>query len=63
MNGNKHGRMLSLFIKEMQMKITKKELPGGPVVRTRRFHCGRGSVPGRGTRIPQAAWHGQEINK
>ena len=29
------------------------EFPGGPVVRTRRFHCqGSGSVPGWGTKIP-----------
>ena len=39
------------------------EFPGDPVVRTQRSHCwGPGSIPGRGTKIPQAAWHGQEIN-
>ena len=30
-----------------------REFPGGPVVRTRRFHCrGPGSIPGQGTKIP-----------
>ena len=24
---------------------------------------GAGLIPGRGTKIPQAAWHGQKINK
>ena len=33
-----------------------REFPGGPVVRTRHFHCWvPGSIPGRGTKIPQAA--------
>ena len=40
------------------------ELPGGPVVRTRRFHFrGPGSVPGWGTKIPQAAQCGQKKKK
>ena len=40
-----------------------REFPGGPVVRTPRSHCrGLGSIPGQGTKIPQAAWCGQ-INK
>ena len=35
----------------------RREFPGGPVVRTRRFHChGLGSIPGWGTKIPQAGW-------
>ena len=41
-----------------------QEFPGGPVVRTRRFHCwGLGSTPGWGTKIPQAVQRGQQINK
>ena len=37
------------------------EFPGGPVVRSRRFHCGGlGSIPGRGTKILQAVWYGQK---
>ena len=33
------------------------ELPGSPVVRTPRSHCrGPGAIPGRGTKIPPAAW-------
>ena len=40
------------------------EFPGGPVVRTWRFQCpGPGSIPGQGTKIPPAAWHGQEKKK
>ena len=32
-------------------------LPCGPVVKAPRFHCrGRGSIPGRGTKIPYATW-------
>ena len=39
------------------------EFPGGPVVRTRHFHCC--SIPGQGTKTPQAAQHGEkkQINK
>ena len=37
------------------------EFPGGPVVRTWGFHHGGlGSIPGQGTKIPQAKWHGQK---
>ena len=40
------------------------EFPRGPVVRTWRFHCwGLGSVPGQGTKIPQAAQRGQKKKK
>ena len=35
-----------------------REFPGGPVVRTRAFHCqGPGSIPGRGNKLSQATWH------
>ena len=38
-----------------------RESPGGPVVRTQRFHCcGPGSVPGRGTKILQALQRGRK---
>ena len=38
-----------------------RDFPGRPAVRTRCFHChGLGSVPSRGTKILQAAWHGQK---
>ena len=36
-----------------------RDFPGRPVVRTLRFHC-LGSIPGRGTKIPQAMWHGNK---
>ena len=36
------------------------DLPGGPVLKTRHFHCrGQGSIPGQGTNILHAVWHGQ----
>ena len=35
------------------------ESPSGPVIRTWCFHCGGpSSIPGQGTKITQAAWHG-----
>ena len=37
------------------------EFPRGPVVRTQHFHSmAVGSIPGLGTKIPQAVWHGQK---
>ena len=42
--------------------MAKKELQGlsgGLVVKTK----GHGSIPGWGTKIPHAAWHGQVNNK
>ena len=34
------------------------EFPGGPVVRTQRFHCrSPGSIAGQGNEIPQATPH------
>ena len=38
------------------------EFPGSLVVRTLTVR-GLGSIPGRGTKILQAAWHGQKKNK
>ena len=41
-----------------------REFPGGPVVRTRCFHCGGpGSIPGWGTKIPQATQHNNNNKK
>ena len=43
------------------------EFPGGPVVRTLCFRCtteeGTCSIPGWGTKIPQAVQYGQEKKK
>ena len=40
------------------------EFPGSPVVSTRCFQCqGPGWIPGQGTKIPQAMWHGQKKKK
>ena len=46
-------------------KIKKtRDFPGGPVVRTLRFHCrGSGSIPGQGTKILQAAKPKQKKQK
>ena len=45
----------------MKFKNTKdREFPGSPVVRARCFQCcGPGSIPGWGTKIPQAMKYGQ----
>ena len=48
---------MSLFnVKSFFTKNYKsREFPGGPVVKTQRFHCqDPGSIPSRGTNIPQA---------
>lgn len=43
------------------MEKDSQGIPGGPVVRALHAHCqGPGSVPGQGTKIPQAAWHDQK---
>ena len=40
------------------------EFPGGPVVRIWHLHCGGlGSIPGWGTKIPQATQRGQKKKK
>ena len=39
-------------------KARSGEFSGGPKVRMQHFHClGLGSIPGQGTKIPQAALH------
>ena len=41
----------------------RREFPGNPVVGTLCFCClGLSSIPGQGTKIPQATWHGQKNN-
>ena len=48
---------LMVKVKSIHMKLLEREFPGGPVVRTWRFYCGDpGSIPGWGTKMPQAAW-------
>ena len=50
----------------IKKKSLKKKIKKGNslVVQWLRLHAftaeGPGSIPGQGTRIPQAAWHGQE---
>ena len=42
-------------------KFAKWEFPGGPVVRTWRFHSADlGSTPDRGTKTPQDLWSGKK---
>ena len=49
---------------ELKKKKDCREFPGSPVVRTPCFtYEGPGSIPGRGTKIPQAAWRGQKKKK
>ena len=38
-----------------------EDFSGSSVVKTPHFQCrvGEGSIPGRGTKIPYAVWHGQ----
>ena len=44
--------------------INEREFPGGLVVRILGFHyCGPDSIPGQGTEILQAVWHGQTKKK
>ena len=43
-----------LLVSMGSSKCQARELPGCPVVRTWRFHCwSLGSIPGRGTKVPQ----------
>ena len=44
------------------LKLTNRDFPGGPVVRTPHFHC-RWHRFNRETKIPHATWHGQEKKK
>ena len=40
------------------------DFPGGAIVKTLHFYLrGMGSIPGKGTKIPHAAWHGQKVKK
>ena len=56
-------RLSSLIYKEL-LKATIREFPGGLAVRILGFHChGWGSIPDRGTEIPQATWCSQKLTK
>ena len=46
---------------DQMINIELGEFPGGPVVRTQRFHCrSPGSIPGQGTKTLQAVQRGQK---
>ena len=50
--------MPQIFFFFFLKKTPSWKIPGGTVVRTQSFYChGLGSIPGQGTKIPQAAWH------
>ena len=59
---------LKIWITFQDVSLSEKckmwEFPGGPVVRTQRFHCrGPGFNPCQGTKIPQAAQRRQKKKK
>ena len=50
--------------KKKKKKTYSRDFPGGPVVRTWRFHFGGpGSIPGLGSRIPQDVGRGRKKKK
>ena len=52
--------------KGLIFKIYKQlwDFPGGPVIKNPHFHGrGKGSIPGRGTKIPQAVCCGQKTKE
>ena len=52
---NTHSNLYGSQGAYTELKSLSRELPSGPVARTRRFHCqSLGSIPGRGTKILQA---------
>ena len=57
-------RYSKLFvIKEIQIKISMREFPGGQVIRTQHFHCqGPRFNPSQGTKILQGELRGLEVN-
>ena len=62
---NKDKHSFTIFIVLFKIKLTPKhfhcwEFPGGSVVSTggvNRWGLDSGSIPGAGTKLPQAAWH------
>ena len=47
--------------RKLSHKNYRREFPGGLVIRIPGFHCrDPGSIPDRGTEIPQASQHGQK---
>ena len=56
-----HNILLSVLYFSSFLSEFKQEFPGSPVVRTWSFHCsGPCSIPGWGTKIPQAEQHSQK---
>ena len=53
--------ILNKTFSKSPQKYVFMEFPDGPVVRTQHFHCcDIGSIPGEGTKIPQATQHNQK---
>ena len=56
--------VMYFIIQQERQKGHRKDFPGSPVVKTPHLHCrGHSSIPGQGTKIPRAAWHGQKKKK
>ena len=47
-------------VKKHKIKMKVKGIPCSPVFRTQCFYCPACSLPGRGTKISQATWHGEK---
>ena len=52
------------FPQRRELRTSTKKNSVSPLVRTQHFHrSGLGSVPGWGTKMPQASWRGQKEKK
>ena len=59
-----HFSLAAFKILSLAFNSLTGDFPGGPVVKTLRFHCrGVGAIPGQGTKIPHAARHSQKKKK
>ena len=58
--GNSTQYSVMAYMGKESKKRVDRDFSGGPVVQTPCFHRrGAGSIPGQGTKIPHAAWHGE----
>ena len=56
--------VLTRFTQETYFKCVSSGFPGSPMVKICTFNAGgMGSIPGQGTKIPHASWHGQKKKK
>ena len=53
-----------MIISYFVLEVSIRDFPGGPVVKTSRFHCkGHGFIPAQGTKIPHSTQHSQKKKK